>query len=267
MKALWIFLLVAATVLSVRPQAVAAQEIRQERVQFKAGASSATITGSITGDETVDYILGARAGQTMSVTLKTSKGANSFNVLPPGSQSGSAAAIGMGETSGNAWTGTLPVDGDYTVRVYLMRSAARRHETAKYTLTVGISGAPASAASAGAAPLGAAPAGDAKVAGTPYHATGTVPCSVGPDPKGSAQCSFGVIRGAPGNAEVRLAAVGYDVVLHPDKIETVLIFAGETVSSRDAGKNVKAEKTGDEWSISVNDFDFYTIPEAVISGG
>lgn len=73
--------------------------------------------------------------------------------------------------------GTLPVDGDYTVRVYLMRSAARRNETAEYTLTVGI--------------------------------TGQVSCSVGPDPKGSAQCSFGVIRGpAAGQAEVRLAPPG-----------------------------------------------------------
>ena len=252
MKSARFFALIVIAGLSLRPGILAAQDIRQERVSFKAGASSATLKGSIKGDEAVDYRLGAKAGQTMSVTLKTNNGANSFNVLPPGSE----AAIAIGASLGNAWTGTLPVDGDYTVRVFLIRAAARRNETAKYTLDVGIN-----------SPAGEARANDAKVAGTQYHATGMVPCSVGPDPKGSAQCSFGVIRGATGNAEVHLAAVGYDVKLHPDKVETVLVFAGETVIARDLKQKVTAKKVGDEWSIGVNDFLFYTIPEAVISGG
>ncbi len=266
MKRLAVFVVAIAAVLGVRPQAVAAQDVRHERVSFKAGASSATVRDSIRGEETIDYLLGARAGQTMSVTLKTDNGANSFNVLPPASSAGSPteslAAIGRGELSDNAWTGTLPVDGDYMVRVYLMRSAARRNETAHYTLNVGITSAPARAAA-----TSTAAAGDAKVPGTPYHATGKVPCSVGPDPKGSAQCSFGVIRGAPGNAEVRLAAAGYDVALHPDEVQTVFIFKGDTVTSRDSSKTVTAEKNGATWSIGVDDFYFYTIPEAVISGG
>ena len=135
----------------------ATDEIRTERVQFKKGADGATIKGGIKGYQFVDYLLGARAGQTMHVTLQTNNGANYFNVLPPGSN----AAIAIGANLGNEWTGTLPVDGDYTVRVYLMRSAARRNETANYTLSVSITGR-----------------ADAKVAETPYHATGTVPCSV-----------------------------------------------------------------------------------------
>jgi hypothetical protein len=79
-----------------------------------------------------------------------------------------------------------------------VRSAARRNETAKYTLTMGITGS-----------------ADAKVAGTPYHATGEVPCSVGADPN----------------------------------------------------QRVTAEKQGDEWSIGINSFYYYVIPEAVIVGG
>jgi hypothetical protein len=229
-----------------------ADEIRQERVHFKAGASSATITGTIKGDQTIDYLLGAKAGQTMSVSLKSNNASNYFNVLPPASD----MAIFIGSTSGNDFTGALPVDGDYRVRVYLMRNAARRNETAQYTLNVGIDG-----------PAGQRHASDAKVAGTPYHATGSVPCSVGPDPKGSAQCSFGVIRGGPGNAEVHLASPGFDVTLHPDKVETVLVFAGNTVTSRDPNQRVTAGKNGDEWSIGINDFRFYIIPEAVIVGG
>jgi hypothetical protein len=237
----------------LQPPAASAADIREQPVHFHAGASSATLSGRIKGDETVDYKLGAKAGQTMTVTMQTSSGANSFNVLPPGSET----ALFVGSTTGNAWSGTLPVDGTYTVRVYQMRSAARRNETANYTLTVGITGDS----------LGAAPASDAKVPGTPYHATGPVPCSFGTDPKGSAQCSFGVIRGAPGNAEVYLAPPGYDVILHRDKIETVLIFRGNSVTSRDPGQQVTAEKVGYDWLIGINTVRFYTIPEAVIAGG
>ena len=163
--------------LAVSAHVFAKDEIRIERVQFKKGADGAVIKNTIKGYEIVDYLLGARAGQTMRVTLKTDNGANYFNVLPPGS----SAAIAIGANLGNEWSGTLPVDGDYTVRVYLMRSAARRNETANYTLSVGITGR-----------------AEAKMAVTPYHATGTVPGSVGTDPKGSVKCSFGVIRSSPG---------------------------------------------------------------------
>lgn len=253
MKAVRIGLAVLVAALSIHSAVVFAADTRHERVSFRAGASSATLKGTIKGYEIIDYLLGAKAGQTMNVTLKTSNGANYFNVLPPGSD----AAVARGDTSGNAWTGTLPVDGDYRVRVYLMRSAARRNEVANYTLTVGITGGP----------VGQRHSGDARFAGNSFHATGNVPCSVGPDPKGSAQCSFGVIRGGPGNAEVHLAPPGFDVKLHPDKVEEVLTFTGNTVTSANPQHKVTAEKQGDEWSIGVNDFRFYIIPEAVILGG
>ena len=223
----------------------AKDEIRTERVQFKKGADGAIIKNRIKGYEIVDYLFGAKAGQTMRVTLKTNNGANYFNVLPPGSN----AAIAIGANLGNEWTGTLPVEGDYTVRIYLVRSAARRNETANYTLSVDITGR-----------------ADAKVAEMPYHATGMVPCSVGTDPKGSAKCSFGIIRSAPGQAEVNLASPGYDVTLHKDRLR-VLRFAGDTVTSPEPKDKVTFEKQGDSWSIRVNHFYFYVIPEAVISGG
>jgi len=221
------------------------QGIRQQRVNFKPGTSSAVLSGAIKGDETVDYLLRARAGQTMQVALKTSNGASYFNVLPPGSE----AAIAIGANLGNQWTGTLPKDGDYRIRVFLMRSAARRNETAKYTLSVSVTGR-----------------ADAKVAGTSYHATGTVPCSVGPDAAGSARCSFGVIRGEGGKAEVHLASPGFDVTVHKDQLR-ILRFEGNTVTSADVKEKVSVERQGDNWSISVNGFHHYTIPEAVISGG
>lgn len=241
---LWIL----ACFLSVTaPMVVVADDIRTERVQFKKGADSAVVEGSIKGYETVDYVLGARAGQHMKVSLATKHGATYFNILAPGENE---VAMFNASVSQNLYEGALPADGDYKIRVYMMRSAARRNEVASYTLTVGITGSPK------ASDLGAAPVSDAKVEGTPYHATGPLPCTMGDDKP--VQCEFGVIRGKPGNAEVHITP--------PGGLKRVLIFMGDQVTTN-PGEKIKAVKQGYDWVIEVNDYEHYTIPEAVISGG
>lgn len=111
-------------------------DIRQEHIQFEKGTSGTTITGKIKGDQTVDYQLRASAGQSMVAIFRPSNLSAYFNVLPPGSD----VAIFVGSTSGNRFEAQLPAEGEYTIRVYLMRSAARRNETAHYTLDVDIAG-------------------------------------------------------------------------------------------------------------------------------
>ena len=113
---------------SVAGTAIAAAGIRQETVQFAKGASSADIEGQLKGDATVDYVVRAAAGQTLSVKLQKTNAQNYFNVMPPASQ-GSAMFVG---DNGENYSGVLPVDGDYVVRVYLMRPAARRGECSNY---------------------------------------------------------------------------------------------------------------------------------------
>ena len=108
-----------------------AGDIRSERVQFHKGANSATIEAQIKGYETVDYVLGAKQGQSMNVSMATDNGANYFNIIAPGETD---VAMFVGSTSGNQYEGRLPASGDYKVRVYMMRSAARRDEVAKYRL-------------------------------------------------------------------------------------------------------------------------------------
>jgi hypothetical protein len=71
--------------------AASAQDIRTERVAFPAGASGTTIEGTITGRESVSYVLGARAGQTMSVRLTTASTSTYFNVYEPGRGPGDEA--------------------------------------------------------------------------------------------------------------------------------------------------------------------------------
>lgn len=222
---------------------LAVAQVERRPVQFAQGASSATLKGTLEGDRTVDHVLRARAGQTMSVNLVSRHGALYFNVLPPGSET----ALHVGSTDGNLWRGRLPADGEYRVRTYLMRSAARRGESAAYTLTIGIDGAAASAPAA-------APRADARVAGTRFHATGKLACTLGSDPPG--ECDFGVVRGAAGHAEVH--------VRPPGGFERVLRFSGASVTSNGS---VKAEKRGDDWQVEVDGFERYRIPEAVVTGG
>jgi hypothetical protein len=128
----------AAWIVMLALNVYAADGIRKVPVHFKKGASEASIKGHIKGRETVDYVLRAQAGQTMTVHLKTSSTAAFFNVLPPGS---SDEAIFTGSVAGAKFEGKLTKDGDYTIRVYLIRAAARRNESANYTLSVKVTGA------------------------------------------------------------------------------------------------------------------------------
>jgi hypothetical protein len=120
----------------------AADGIRETAVQFAKGKSAVTLKDRIKGDESVDYRLGAAAGQTMTVTLNPSNRSTYFNVTAPGEDS----AIFIGSSEGNKFSGKLPKSGDYVVRVYLMRNAARRNEASSYSIAFKITaGAPATA--------------------------------------------------------------------------------------------------------------------------
>lgn len=112
--------------------------MRTERVRFERGSTTATLRGRITGYEIVDYMVGAEAGQTMIVNMTTESGANYFNLMAPGE---TEVAFFNGSINDNSYVGRLAETGDYTIRVYQMRSAARRQETANYTLNVEIASA------------------------------------------------------------------------------------------------------------------------------
>jgi hypothetical protein len=108
--------------------------IQKKAVHFRQGTDQVEITGRIRGSETIDYEIPVRSGQSLSVSFKPGNRSAYFNILPPGSDE----AVFIGSTSGNSFTARLSAEGTYTIRVYLMRNAARRKETSGYTLTVGI---------------------------------------------------------------------------------------------------------------------------------
>lgn len=109
---------------------------KPERIQFAKGTSSKTIKGTIKGDQSRLFVVNLRAGQKVSVKLVTSNASNYFNVTAPGAQQ----AMFIGSSEGNSFQDTVPSSGDYTIDLYLMRNAARRNETANFTITIGATG-------------------------------------------------------------------------------------------------------------------------------
>jgi hypothetical protein len=221
---------------------------RKERVAFAKGATSATLKGTLKGGADVDYLVRAAAGQTLKVTLTSTNGKADFNVLPPGSAD---AAMFVSSMSGErTWSGVLPSDGDYAIRLYLMRAMARRNESSGYTVTVAVTGTPLP-------PLSAAR--DAKVAGTTYHATAKLPCALPYQPNVTA-CDAGVVRrGNDGTATVE--AIG------PTGVQRRILFVKGKPVAVDTMEPLSATRQGDVTVVKVGADERYDVPDAFLNGG
>jgi hypothetical protein len=126
-------LLISCGVLTTLLSPLAAQDIVTRRVEFAKGANKVTLTGKITGKETLDYQLAAKSGQTLRITLKSATPSQNFNVLAP-----SGDALHVGSRDGVTFTGKLPADGDYTIRLYLMGNARDTGATVAHTLKISL---------------------------------------------------------------------------------------------------------------------------------
>lgn len=239
--------LLLALAIAVGAVHAAAQDGRSERVHFAGGASSKLIKGKIQGYHYVDYLVRAGAGQTLSVALKSGNGANHFNLIAPGAGD---SAMFVGSMSGNSFSGMLPADGDYKIRVYLMRNAARRNEVARYTLDVGISGA---------ALMPTPAAQDALVPGTPFHAAAQVPCTVPYAPEVKTCQAFVIRRGFDGTATVE--------VRWGQGQKRRMLFVRHDVLAADSVDAPDFERRSESTIVRFGSDERYEIPEALISGG
>lgn len=238
----------AAAVLALPWSHAVAQAIRTQRVQFARGANSATVTGALKGDETIDYLVSLRAGQPLNVSMATRTTSLAFNIMEPGEQQ---VAIYNGSVNGLQYEGTTARDGDYRIRVYLVRASARRGSAASFRLEV-IAGAAAATPAAAAKPAAAA---------LRFNATGKIPCATAAgQPMG--QCDFGVKRTGPGDATV--------VITHPGgRTRTILFRAGRAADyQRAAGERtpLTATREADLHVVRIGT-ERYEIPDAVITGG
>jgi hypothetical protein len=224
--------------------------IRTERVKFAKGTTSAVIKGQVKGSGDVDYLVRAGAGQTITVSLKVSNRMNYFNVLPPGSKD---VAMYAGQT-GEDFKGVLPADGDYTIRVYLIRAAARRNESSRYTLTVSVTGKALE-------PVAASK--DAVIPGTPYHASAKITCvpfiEVFREKKPQECEAFVVRRGFDGTATVEIPQAN-------SVPRRILFVKGKPVAS-DSQDPMTFSRKDDTTIVTFDTDERYEIPDAFIFGG
>lgn len=230
--------LAAATLLAGVP--AAAQQVVP--VTFAKGKSSATVTGSIKGDQDRTYTVDARAGQKLTVTLKSTKGSAEMNVWAPGNDT----ALTVGAPDAYNFTTTLPATGRYRIQVYQMRASARRGETASYNLTIAITGAAPKAST------------DALVPGTRYNATADIKCVTSIGGKTGA-CKAGVIRRGNGNATVEMKT--------PDGGQRTITFTGGKPTGSDSTAKLTATRAGDDTIVRIGAVEVYTIPDAFVFGG
>lgn len=111
-------------------------EIEKQEVHFEKGKSNVTIESSIKGDQIIDYVFPVKEGQILFTSLATDNSANYFNIMEPKEE---YVAIFNSSMNENMYEGELKKTGDYTIRVYLMRSAARRNEKANFRLEIIVS--------------------------------------------------------------------------------------------------------------------------------
>jgi hypothetical protein len=102
---------------------------KTQRVRFARGRTTAVLHGSVVRGTQDRYILGARAGQTMIVHITSREKNAVFAILGPDATALQGAEEGTDATD---WTGTLPLNGDYSIWVGPTRG------NASYTLEVTI---------------------------------------------------------------------------------------------------------------------------------
>ena len=113
-------------------QVSAAAQKSPRRIRFERGHSSTTVSGRIVGYEAKDYVVGAQAGQELTLRVKAATPSTYFVIY-----SINGKLNQMSET--DEWSEVLTESGDYVIRVFMMRSAARRKgAVANYKLNISI---------------------------------------------------------------------------------------------------------------------------------
>lgn len=127
-------------------RAVARARNQVERITFASGAHSAIVSDRLVEFALHDYLVHARAGQQLTATLHADRpGVPGVIVIRENTYRGQdgnfevVAPDEQGTTDGGyEWTGALPADGTYRVRVAHSGPAANGGAVSPYTLTVGI---------------------------------------------------------------------------------------------------------------------------------
>jgi hypothetical protein len=101
------------------------------RIEFKRGSYTTTVSGAVRGDEEAEYTLAARQGQKLTIKLTSAPGRSSvFQILGPDNDT-----LGLEFDANYSYSGVLPTTGDYFISVKRPTTAKGR---SRYKLTVTI---------------------------------------------------------------------------------------------------------------------------------
>jgi hypothetical protein len=103
---------------------------RRQQVELAAGAPTRTFSDAIGGFEAVSYAMHLRSGQTLDISLATNNLSNCFDVYT----SGAEKPFFVGGDSGSSHRFRATASGEYIIKVYLLRLAARDNQSAHYSL-------------------------------------------------------------------------------------------------------------------------------------
>gem|GEM_PF-5736785 len=117
------------TALFAAPLAMAQRE-PPIAVHFARGATSTTVSGTLIGDVTVEYIVQVQMAQAIQLKLTGSNNA-ALNLYAPGEDTAMNA-------ESQRFSGLLTVPGTYRIQLYQPRAQADRDEVARYTLSIAL---------------------------------------------------------------------------------------------------------------------------------
>lgn len=111
-------------------------QTKRINVKFRIGTTSGTFSNSVSGYGSADFYVTAKGGQEMSAKLTS---ANKFLYFLIIRDPANPEAIADDARDAVNWSGELPEDGTYIVRVFLVRAEARRNKTpVKFNLRIGV---------------------------------------------------------------------------------------------------------------------------------
>lgn len=93
----------------VKPSLLIAQQSRTQRIRFARGASSAVVEDAVVRGTRDIYLLGARAGQKMTVSITSVEKNAVFDIIAPNQK--------IIKQEATNWSAKLPTNGDYRIVV------------------------------------------------------------------------------------------------------------------------------------------------------
>ncbi len=94
---------------TIKPTVVIAQQSRTRRIQFARGASSAVVEDAVVRGTRDTYLLGAKAGQKMTVSITSVENNAVFDIISPKQK--------LLKQEATSWSTQLPATGNYRIVV------------------------------------------------------------------------------------------------------------------------------------------------------